>query len=240
MNKCLIVVPLWPTLLVLKLQISLIDYTLSFYSNLTSSQQVTLHNIDLINLGMTWSLLCAKCTTKTQATLQSMMYMNHYQCARTQCYEHNFYWLASWLRLQQQSHSKMIIPDFWRCQNFTAGYLWLKHCDSGHHWISQSQSNVVQPFCSQVQRHRHVSLTMLIFCLGQSKIAHLSCFPEWCSVWFWRPITHSGWVQMDNTSFGSLCVSAYFRMLLGNIRCFICPSVSCIKFQAVFSFNLVC
>lgn len=186
MNKCLIVVTLWPTLLVLKLQISLIDHTLSFYSSLISSQQVTLYNKDLINLGMAWSLLCAKCTIKSQTTLQPMMYMNRYQCARTQCYEHHFCWLASWLRLQQQSYCKMIIPDFWHCQNFIARYLWLQLCDSDHRWISQSQSKVVRQFYSQVQRHRHVSLTMLIFCLGQSKIAQLSSFPEWCSVWFYH------------------------------------------------------
>lgn len=163
-----------------------------------------------------------------------IVYMNRYQCARAQCYEHHFYWLASWPRLQQQSHYKMIIPDFWHCQNFIAGYLWLQHCDSSHRWISQSQSNVVQPFYS----HHHVSLMMLIFCLGQSKITQWCSFPEWCIVWFWHPVTHSGWVQTDSTSFSSLCVPAYFRMLLGNIRCFIWPSVSCIKFQVVFSFNL--
>lgn len=151
MNKCLIVVPLWPALLVLKLQISLIDYTLSVYSSLISSQQVTLYNIDLTNLGMTWSLLCAKCTIKTQTTSQPMKYMNRYQCARTQCYEHHFYWLASWLRLQQQSHSKTIIPDFWHCQNFIASLI-----ETLWQWPLLNLTVTVR-HSTTVQSHRHFS-----------------------------------------------------------------------------------
>lgn len=38
------------------------------------------------------------------------------------CLERPFYQLVSWCRLQQQSRSEMVIPNFRHCQNCIAGY----------------------------------------------------------------------------------------------------------------------
>lgn len=110
---------------------SVAGYTLCNFNNLLSSQQATLHDMTLINLVTTRSLLSVDCTMKMQTESKAATYVNWPQCAKIK-HERHSYWLFCWWKWHQQSHCEMVIRSFLMCQNFITC---LQDHDNGQPWI---------------------------------------------------------------------------------------------------------